>query len=198
MYINFDYDKLPRKMRPKDFEMKFGADKENGLVFDEVLQYVFFPPVKVELTGPAQDKKMSLEPPYGEQGRDDMKYFFDWLYKKGVRYIIRVTLQDSGDSGEKVHSDYAIQQCLEKFIVESLDWQKTDLDPETIQLVGSKAEKSPTSKIGGSQLKELHLRWSGSNAVLRAWSEPDGLPVLPSLERIILSKPPREKVCVQI
>lgn len=53
-----------------------------------------------------------------------------------------MSIDDSPDSSGKVHSDKAIQEFLEKFAVESLDWRKTDLDPETILHVSSKVEKA--------------------------------------------------------
>ncbi|KAF1977652.1 subtilisin-like protein [Bimuria novae-zelandiae CBS 107.79] len=158
--ISFDYDQLPREMVWNDFVEKFGADEKMGLKFDRVLQYVTFPQVEVIHKGTCS-------------------IFFDWLYKKGVRHIIRVSVQDSGGSRERVHSDRAIQESLEKFIIERLDWQKMDLDPETILHISSKVEReAPT----------------GSNAVLRAWSEPEGLAMLPYLEEIFLFNPPDDKM----
>ncbi|KAH7120547.1 hypothetical protein EDB81DRAFT_952433 [Dactylonectria macrodidyma] len=205
--IGFDYDRLPRRIFWNDFIKRFGADERSGLKFDSVLNYVTFPQVEVRLKGRLADNERDAELQSGGQlgalGRKDMTYFFDWLYKKGVRHIIRLSVQDSGDSGEKIHSDQAIQQALERFVVERLDWQKTDLDPETILHVGSKASEveAPTNKhpkdtemLPNRQLKELSLRWSGSNAVLRAWSEPEGLPSLTQLEKIYLFKPPLDKV----
>jgi hypothetical protein len=41
-------------------------------------------------------------------------------------------------------------------------------------------------------LREVILHWSGSNAVLRGWSEPEGLTRLPKLKRLELKRP---KVC---
>jgi hypothetical protein len=140
----------------------------------------------------------------GPLGRKDMQYFFDWLYKKGVRHIIKVSVDDSGDSGEKVHSDQAIQKSLERFIVEHLDWKKTDLDPETILHVSSRVEREPPNWktkepvkqeiVADRQLRQLDLRWGGSNAVLRGWSESEGLALLPHLKKIRLFNPPTAKV----
>jgi hypothetical protein len=190
-----------------DFTKRFGANAKSGLKFDRVLQYVTLPRVEVILKGVRADQERELEiqsgiRQFGPLGRKDMQYFFEWLYAKGVRHIIRVCVEDSDDCGEKVHSDQAIQKCLEKFVVERLDWSKTDLDPETILHVSSRVEKetSTPENQGGTeaapdrQLKQLRLRWSGSNAVLRAWSEPEGLAMLPHLKKIILVMPPAEKV----
>ncbi|KAK4244198.1 hypothetical protein C7999DRAFT_35426 [Corynascus novoguineensis] len=203
--ISFDYDRLPRKMAWNQFEKRFGANKEKGLRFDSVLQYVAFPRVEVILSGRKADREeadIQSGRQVGGMGRKDMRYFFDWLYKKGVRHIIRVSVEDSGDSGERVHSDRAIQECLEKFVVEQLDWKKTDLDPETILSVSSKVEKrlSTFDKqevkeiVQDRQLRKLFLRWGGSNAVLPGWSEPEGLAKLPLLQEIILFAPPANKM----
>lgn len=190
-----------------EFLKRFGADAKSGLRFDRVLQYVTIPRVEVILKGRQADREREAETRSGVRqvgplGRKDTQYFFNWLYEKGVRHIIRVSVEDSGDSGEKVHSDRAIGESLERFIVEHLDWKKTDLDPETILRVSNKVErKAPTPEDPGRteivpdrQLRELKLRWSGSNAVLRAWSEPEGLALLPHLEQIFLLGPPADKV----
>lgn len=190
-----------------DFIKRFGADSKSGLRFDRVLQHVTFPYVTVEQKGRHADLEREAEERSGMHqlgglGRKDMKYFFDWLYNKGVRHIIEVSVKDYGDSDEMVHSDKAIQESLERFVIERLDWQKTDLDPETILHVSSKAlaKRSPTSEnpdgvelIPDRQLRELCLRWGGSNAVLRAWSEPEGLAMLPQLRKIYLFRPPSHK-----
>lgn len=168
-----------------------------------MLQYVSFSNVEVELTGrradlereAARESKMNQ---LGPLGREDMKYFFQWLHKKGVRHIIKVSVQDSGD---KVHCDQAIQESLEPFVIDRLDWQKTDLNPETILHASSKAlvnaddPNNVEKMLPDRQLKELWLRWSGNNAILRAWSEPEGLPRLAQLQTIHLFRPPFEKVC---
>lgn len=205
--ISFDYDGLPRKLIWNEFIKLFGADSHKGLKLDKVLQNVTFPYVEVKLKGRLADIAHDSEQRSGVRqlgglGRKDMKYFFDWLYAKGVRHILNVTVKELGDSGEKAHSDKAIQESLDRFVIEHLDWQKKDLDPETIFCVSSRAlEKQTSSKNPDTvefhpdrQLKELSLRWGGSNAVLRAWSEPEGLAMLPRLQKVYLYKPPSDKV----
>lgn len=207
--ISFDYDRLPARINWGHFEKRFGVRPDVNLRFDAALQYVTFPRVEVYVTGRQADQERDEEAktgnrPVGTLGRRDMCYFFGWLYKKGVRHIIKVSVEDSLDSGETVHSDEAIQQSLERFVVEELDWTKKDLDPDIILRVSSKLEKAgaagqitDTAKLAAdSQLRVLYLRWSGSNAVLRAWSSPDGLALLPNLQRIVLFKPPADKVCI--
>ncbi|KKO96893.1 hypothetical protein THAR02_11002 [Trichoderma harzianum] len=186
-----------------EFEKQFGRDNKSGFKFDRVLLYVTFPQVEVTVKGRLMDRQMADKSQQEHLGRKDMVHFFNWLYEKGVRHIIRVTVNDSGDPGEKIHTDHSIQQCLERFVVESLDWQKTDLDPETILRVSVRSleKAAPTSEdpknvelLPDRQLRELRLRWSGNNAVLRAWREPEGLPMLPRLEKVHLLTPPASKM----
>ncbi|KAF7554351.1 hypothetical protein G7Z17_g2955 [Cylindrodendrum hubeiense] len=205
--ISFDYDRLPRNMLWQDFTKRFGQDAKSKLRFDPVLQYVTFPRVEVRSKGRLADRRQGAEHQsgihqHGSNGRKDMKYFLDWLYDKGVRHIIKLSVEDSGDDGEKVHSDQVIQDSLERFVVEHLDWQKTDLDPETILHISSKVSKAAptpedpkrTESVPDQQLRKLSLRWSGSNAVLRAWSEPDALPLLPRLQKVEIIQPPSDKM----
>lgn len=99
-----------------------------------------------------------------------MIFFFDWLREKGVKRILKVIVDDLEGPA---HSDEAIEKVLHGFDVEILDWRKVDLCPELI----CKASR---------KMKEVYLRWSGNNAVLRAWSEPDGLKKLEDLTKIHL------------
>ncbi|THV44375.1 hypothetical protein BGAL_0659g00010 [Botrytis galanthina] len=77
------------------------------------------------------------------------------------------------DSKIPAHSDEAIENALEGFDVEILDWRKVDLCPEAIWMSSRK-------------LREVYLRWSGNNAVLRGWSEPEGLRRLEHLTKVHL------------
>ncbi|KAF5542952.1 major intracellular serine protease [Fusarium napiforme] len=132
------------------------------LQFDKALQYVAFPQVRPD---------DGLErPDMRNQGRKDMVFFFNWLRGKSVRRIIKVVVEDMAKPS---HSDEAIEDCLKDFGVEILDWRRLDLDALCLQ------------KIGG-HLREVHLRWSGSNSTLRAWSEKEGLAFIPTLQRIYL------------
>ena len=40
----------------------------------------------------------------------------------------------------------------------------------------------------GKCLREVHLQWNGGNPVLRAWSEPEGLAMIPTLETITITQ----------
>ncbi|KAK4080975.1 hypothetical protein Trihar35433_2080 [Trichoderma harzianum] len=141
IHISFDYDSLPRKLLWHEFLKRFGSSKSGRLTFDNVLQYVTLPRVTVDVTGRLADIEREAEEESGLRqigalGRKDAKYFLDWLFDKGVRHIISLSVEDGGRSDEKVHSDQVIQESLGRLIVEHLDWQKIDLDPETILRVG--------------------------------------------------------------
>lgn len=151
--------------------------------------YVKFPDVTVIHSGRRAPKPRAL-------GRQDMEFFFDWLYAKGVRRILKLEVEDSG---KIPHSDEAIQISLDKIMVEHLDWQKTDLDPRVICNISSKSDRPTASGDDPDDgvkniLREVTLNWSGNNAVLRAWSEPEGLPQLQKLEVINLCIPPHSDV----
>ncbi|CAF3645222.1 unnamed protein product [Fusarium graminearum] len=106
-------------------------------------------------------------------GWKDVYYFFRWLSKKkAVENIIHLIVED----GHGIpHSDEAIEESLKDFNIEILDWRKPDLDLMTSQ-----------TACRNSDLPEVHLWWDGNNAVLRAWSEPDGLVKITTLQVIHL------------
>jgi hypothetical protein len=140
----------------------------------------------------------------GAKSREDLKYFLDWLYNKGVRHIIRLSVEDSGDSSQEVHSDEVIQAALARFSIEHLDWQKMDLDPETILHIGSQVPYEGLPPPEGlenantawrSPLEKLTLLWSGSNAALQAWEDQEALPMLPCLREVEIIQPPSRLVC---
>ncbi|KAF5533704.1 hypothetical protein FMEXI_11675 [Fusarium mexicanum] len=101
---------------------------------------------------------------------DDLTVFFSWLKGKGVKHILKVMVDDLKDPS---HSDKALEDCLRPFEVEILDWTKVDLCPETIL-------------TACRNVRQLYLRWSGNRAILRAWSEPEGLAKLENLEAVHL------------
>jgi hypothetical protein len=113
-------------------------------------------------------------------GKKHAQEIFDWLYKqKEVRTIIKVTVEDgatlpAGHSDYIPHSDRAVYESLELFDIEILDWRKIDLCPEAIVTACKSSEG----------LRELHLWWSGNNAILQAWSGTHGLKRLVSLKEI--------------
>ena len=53
------------------------------------------------------------------------------------------------------------------------DWQRTDLSSEVI------AKAAPN-------VSQVNLYWGGNNAVLRSWSESEGLSQLKKLDTVVL------------
>ncbi|KAH8169371.1 subtilase family protein [Sarocladium implicatum] len=208
--IYFDY----RGQAPPVDQTTF-KDSFAGIEFESVLKYVAFPCVEVT----------DWKQPRSTGGRSDMVFFFDWLRKKKVKRILRVIVNDSHEDGRS-HSDEAIEKCLVGMEVEELEWQKENLDPETIcridgilpadeelelQQTGERSrpgdyrndenrdgvtaegqgehDKSKLLARHGKAtgtLRQLHLWWGGDNAVLRGWSDPEGLRLLPQLKSIHL------------
>ncbi|KAI0099322.1 hypothetical protein GGR51DRAFT_396279 [Nemania sp. FL0031] len=164
----FDFSKASTPVHRSSFEQSFAH-----MHFDNVLRYVAFN--KVELhSPPSRDtqllaKKSTLQPRPG-RGRADLTFFFNWLRNKHVEHILRVIVEDSP---ERPHSDKAIETCLKHFQVESLEWRKLDICPETL---------FNACRV----VNHLHLWWSGNRAILRAWSEPEGLAKLENLKTVTL------------
>jgi len=142
--------------------------------FDDVLRYVTFG--RIELQKPVKPaaesrlSKMLPRKPKEGKGRSDLTFLFKWLYEKNVRHILKVTVDDLKDPP---HSDMAIEESLKWFEIETLDWRRIDLCPETLY-------------NACRNVRELYLRWSGNRVVLRAWGESEGLPRLSKLERVHL------------
>ena len=57
------------------------------------------------------------------------------------------------------------------------DWRKPDLSVEVVA-------------FAAPDVIELNLYWSGNQAILRAWSCPEGIPRLKKLKRVILHAAP--------
>jgi hypothetical protein len=102
----------------------------------------------------------------------DFPGIFEWLSERaGVKHIIRVVADDIENPPCR---DESIEGALANLVVEELDWRQKDLCPRTIQKIGN-------------DVRVLWLYWAGNNAILRAWSEPEGLAKLPHLEKIYLN-----------
>ena len=136
--------------------------------FDNVLQFVAIGP---GVTPKSKSGDKALAP---GSGRRDLLELFKWFKKKGVKHIIKVIVVENYKE-YPCHSDEAIIEALSHFTIETLDWSKPDLCPETIK----KACKS---------VRELHLSWSGLNGMLLAWGGSDGLANLPNLTDIYLTQ----------
>ena len=138
------------------------------LEFENVLRYVAFPNFQIEKRYVRSRGKQVIEP--DGSGRDDMTVLFQFLRKEKVQRIIHVIVDDR----DKIpHSDGAIDIALRGLKVEKWDWQKFDICMETI------ASAAP-------DVEQIHLYWSGNNAVLRGWSDKEVLKRMTKLKRIYL------------
>jgi hypothetical protein len=174
----FDHPESPTTVVRESFIQSY-----DHLRFDNVLRYVSFRKIKLQkspLEG-RQSKLARILPQKSKsgRGRSDLTFFFDWLHGRNVTHILKVVVDDLQDPP---HSDKAIEDSLRRFEVETLDWRRVDLCPETI------FNACPN-------VRELHLRWSGSRAVLRALGESEGLPKLQKLEKVHLVWN-AEKACI--
>ena len=133
-----------------------------------MLRYVALPAINFQ----KEAASVAERSPKGRRyGKDDVMRLFDYLrIQKGVKRVIRVIIVDTETPS---HSDEAIEHALKDLKVETWDWRKYDLCTESIFRAAPEVE-------------ELNLYWSGNNAVLRSWCEPDGLPKLKQLKKVYL------------
>ncbi|PTB67013.1 hypothetical protein BBK36DRAFT_1199189 [Trichoderma citrinoviride] len=180
--ISFQYDNLPTSINWIDFTDCFGRNGTCGIKLDNVLQSVRFP--RIDINYPDEE----------HSPREDMTHMFRWLYAKGVRHIISLSVDDSGGPENTVHTSEALQDCLSLFSIERLDWQRIDLALEDIhEAISQWLGRNPhTDKY---PLKELCLRWSGNIMALHSWSREEGLLKFQGLEKVYLYKPERHKMC---
>ncbi|KAJ4024785.1 hypothetical protein NW761_011584 [Fusarium oxysporum] len=187
--LHLDLHGLPSKIEATPF-----LEFLSSLKFDETLQFVSLPDIQVDFKRRSQFIPHNNTKKSGKERRD-LKFFFDCLQTQGVRHIIRVDVEDSR---EFPHSDQAISESFHTITVEQFNWKKVDLDPRVICKLGSKAtwgEVTPDlSTTCDSQIREVTLSWSGNNTILRAWSEPEGLPLLPRLRKITILVPADEEM----
>ncbi|KAF5703618.1 intracellular serine protease [Fusarium mundagurra] len=179
---------------PSNVEATSLLDLLSSVKLGETLQYVSLPDIQVDFTRrfPLMSHNNTKK---SGKARWDLQIIFGYLGAQGVRHIIRV---DVDDSKEFPHSDEAILKSFGMITVEVFNWKKVDLDPRVICNLGSKVAReeveSVVPKTCHSQLREVTLSWSGNNTTLRAWSEPEGLPLLPLLRKIIILVPSEEEI----
>ncbi|KAM0351825.1 hypothetical protein ACHAPU_002338 [Fusarium lateritium] len=107
--IFFDYRGLPSEIKESLFNDRFGKNAGNGIKFDEVLMFARFPNVRVIR------EKGRKAPELSKYCWQDMEFFFNWLYTKGVRRILKVEVDESSS---KPHSDQSILKSLERIVLE--------------------------------------------------------------------------------
>jgi ankyrin repeat protein len=92
-------------------------------------------------------------------GRIDYCWIFKWLRSREVAKILRVSVEDRQQIS---HSDEAIEWCLKKTDVETLEWNRLDICSTAIT-------------NGAPRVRDLTLWCSGNNAVLKSWTSAGGL-----------------------
>lgn len=140
--------------------------------FEDTLKYVLLPSIRVAKPQAATSKFLA-KPAANDvgKGRDDYTVIFDWLRRKGVKRIFNLYIDDRE---EPSHSDETIERALQGIEVLKLwDWQRSDLSSEVI------AKAAPN-------VSQINLYWGGNNAVLRSWSESEGLNQLKKLQTVVL------------
>lgn len=93
---------------------------------------------------------------------DNQKYLltiFDELRERGVRRILRVTVEDDFDNP---CTDEVIESCIRGLDVRYIDWRKPDLCLDVL------VRAAPN-------VVELTLYSSGSSVVLRGWASTGGV-----------------------
>jgi ankyrin repeat protein len=146
------------------------------LKFADILQYVGIPKVTLDLATPmgpntSRARSGGRSSKFDGDGRSDLVYVFNQLRAKGVKTVLKVIVDDLQKPS---HSEDAIEEALKGLGIEIWDWKRPDLCSEVIYNVAPKA-------------REVHLHWSGNNAVLRGWAEERGLKRLTELRDLHLS-----------
>lgn len=144
----------------------------NYVIFEDTLKYVLLPNIRVDKPAAAVSKFLSRSTAKDTgKGRDDYTVIFDWLRSKGVKRIFNLYIDDSE---EPSHSDETIERALQGIeVLKVWDWQRTDLSSEVI------VKAAPS-------VSQVNLYWGGNNAVLRSWSESEGLNQLKNLDTVVL------------
>ncbi|CAN9474906.1 unnamed protein product [Alternaria alternata] len=140
--------------------------------FEDTLKYVLLPNIRIDKPPAAVSKFLSRSTAKDTgKGRDDYTVIFEWLRNKGVKRIFNLYIDDSEQPS---HSDETIEKALQGIeVLKVWDWQRTDLSSEVI------AKAAPN-------VSQVNLYWSGNNAVLRSWSESEGLNQLKKLDTVVL------------
>ncbi|KAH8802523.1 putative subtilisin [Xylogone sp. PMI_703] len=172
-HIEFDLAGFPTTIIKEEYLNQL----ETHLKFESILKYVALPVLSVEsqpVKGHRSKSKPQgvTQPEIHRNGRSDLVAVFDWLWRRGVREIIKVMVVD----GDPPHANGAIVEALYGFKVEEWDWKRVDLSSDVI------SESSLA-------IREVSLYSSGNDAVLMGWASAEGLgnrKKFPHLEKVNL------------
>ncbi len=140
---------------------------------DTILRCVDIPSISVKWDDYSSDPKKMADD-WGCVGRTDFFMIFHWLKKRaGVKKVVEVVVEDF-DTNDMSHSYQAIEACLEGLNVETWNWRRMDIPSDLIYKVAM-------------SVSVVYLYCSGSIAVLRSWSDINGLARLKNVS-ILLSR----------
>lgn len=174
--MEFDLSGFPRETITENYLTSL----ETHVRFERTLKYVALPRLTVEasatsVTSPQTQSYVRHSHKHVTQADDeadtplkissvnrkdfaDMTRLFEWLYRRHVRKIVKVTVIDNQSP---CHKDATIVKCLKKFDVELWDWEKIDLSSEVI---------CNSTRF----VRQIWLHSTGNQAVLRGWCAPGG------------------------
>ncbi|GAW25607.1 putative intracellular serine protease protein [Rosellinia necatrix] len=168
MQVDFSLEGKGGEIDEADFEVGYECVK-----LEDTLKLLHIPRLAIKPKPPPQPKTEAyptkpsdpLKPSDPVQalnsalGGANLSIIFNWLHnKKGINKIFELIVDDSH---HMPHTDGQIVESVKRFDIEVWKWQKTDLCVEAITTAAPNA-------------REIHLYWSGKNAVLRGWSDSSG------------------------
>lgn len=164
---NIDFNLLAanRRLTPEMIKKDY-----KFLNFEDILQYVALPNLLPNIQTPSQTTSGKEKKHKSEEGQTPTHYkeIFEWLRRRNVKEVLRIIVEDDLDNP---HSDEVIVTAIKGLGVEVWDWKKYDICSETIR------EAAPDVQV-------VHLYTSGNNAVLRGWSDQDGLRRLTKVKKV--------------
>ena len=210
--IYFDYRGQVPNVHPQTF-----SDSFDGIEFDSVLKYVAFPRVEVEgwKNPPAKTEgrsdmvfffdwlrskkvkrilRVSVDDTH-QNGRahsdeaierclkgmeiEELEWRKDNLDPETICRIDGILRDDDDTEGLEPENRIHLQEHRRQGSSENVSAE--------IQEQRNDTRKSKTQAHNKGTLRKLDLWWSGDNAVLRGWSDPEGLRMLPQLKSIRLT-----------
>ncbi|KAI1320047.1 peptidase S8/S53 domain-containing protein [Xylariaceae sp. FL0255] len=154
-HIEFDLGGMPNDIISQAYLDQLALH----LKFESILKYVALPALSVERSSSSNKIVPQSRESNHPRGLSDLVAVLEWLWRNGVREIIKVMVIDDR---ERPHADTAIVEALYAFKAEEWDWKGVDLCSDVIY------KGSPT-------VREASLYCSGNNAVLMGWASAEGL-----------------------
>ena len=165
-YLGFDYDDT---VSGKSLT---GMKKHYKL--DTMLRWLYIPRISVEWDNHSITARKKIDE-WKCVGQTDLFLIFNWLKENvGVQKVVEVVVEDFAEKDRRPHSDQIIEGCLRDLKVEIWNWKRMDISSELIY------------KVASEHVKVVYLYCSGINAVLRSWSDRNGLARLEHVSLILL------------